>query len=908
MSVAIVTTPAVPGGSGQAAAAAPAPAAPAPTAVAVAARPAEGRPGRRGRCPGAGATELHARAVHEAECGRHGRARRLLRAALRCGPEPALRAHVLLSLAYHEAERNSLAAGLALLDEADAVPGLPPRIRGLVASQRGLLHMRAGAVTPALAGFDAALRLLDEAEPQDVCRALLNRGILRLQPATVAQARADFGRCADIASRHGLPLLAAKATHNLGYLSLLAGDLPRALREMDAVAPTLGEQSPASAAVYHTDRAQALLAAGLFGEAEEDLCRAAELFRAARIRQDEGEAVLARAQVALRQERWRDARWLAGRARRRFAARGARTWALLADAVAVAADVAAGRGMRAAQAAAARLAAQLATAGLADEARRAALTATAAVLGRPDRRGPPAGDPHRRAEADRRVAETVAVARATAGSALMLRRDDPIGTRLQARAVRAALADLEELPRRASAELRAAVTDLHRYQASFGSLDLQTAAAGHVHRLAQQGLSRALADGRPAGVFAWAERARALSTRLPPVVPPDDPLAAALLEELRHARVELRSQALNGAVNSVLRARCATLERQIRQRSWHLPGPRRTTAPAPLAAVQRALAPHAGTLVAHLVSEGRVTALVVTADRRSLYDLGRVEPVIELHRRLRADFDALAGGNLPAPLRQAVRTASRSGLRRLQELLWTPVRGKVDDGPLLLAPSAGLATVPWPLLPALRGRAVAVVASTTAWLDSRRRATVPEHPEVAVAAGPRVSRGEAEARLVAGVWPAPTVLTGADATAGAVARAAGRADVLHVASHGVHEQDNPLFSHLELVDGPLFGHELDGLPRLPAHVVLSACELGLCRTRACDETLGMTAALLHGGAGSVVAGVARIADSVAYRIGPAHHAALRRGLAPAAALAEAVAATAEDDADPAPLVCFGAGW
>jgi hypothetical protein len=70
----------------------------------------------------------------------------------------------------------------------------------------------------------------------------------------------------------------------------------------------------------------------------------------------------------------------------------------------------------------------------------------------------------------------------------------------------------------------------------------------------------------------------------------------------------------------------------------------------------------------------------------------------------------------------------------------------------------------------------------------------------------------------------------------------------------------------------------------------------------------MTAALLHGGAGSVVAGVARIADAAAFRVGPAHHAGLRRGLTPAAALAQAIAESGADGGDPAPLVCFGAGW
>lgn len=867
------------------------------------------------------AAELHARAVHETECGRYTQARRLLRAALRCGPAPACYVEILVSLAYHEAERDSVAAGLALLDRADAVPGLPARIRGLVASQRGLLHMRAGAVAPALAGFDIALKLFDESQPQDMCRALLNRGTLRLRPGTIGQARADFTRCAEIATRHGLDLIAAKATHNLGYLSLLAGDLPRALREMDAVAPTLAGQSAPSAAVYYTDRAQVLLAAGLFSEAEEDLCRAAELFHTARVRQDEAEAELARAQVALRQERWGDARRLAGRARRRFAARGADTWALLADSVALAADVSAGRRLRAAAESATRLIADLAAAGLSDEARYAALVGAAAVLGAPDRpvrrpAGPASAgiSAPRTATADGNADRSsaarsaAAAARAVAGAALTLHRDDPIGVRLQARAVRAALADAEGRPGRAAAELRAALVDLHRYQATFGSIDLQTAAAGHAHRLAGQGLARALAGGSPAVVFAWAERARALSTRLPPVVPPDDPYMAGLLEELRHVRVELRIQALSKAVRPASRAHRTRLEREIRQRSWHLSGSGRTTAPAPLSEVQAALAGADGTLVAHLISGDELYALVATGNRRALHHLGGAGPAIELHRRLHADLDVLAAGNLPPMLRDSVRAASRSASHKLDALLWGAVRRQVTDGPVLLAPSAGLATVPWPLLPSLSGRPVAVVSSATSWLASRRHAALPADPAVTVAAGPGVARAEAEVRLVADVWPAATVLSGADATVAAVAAAARRADVLHVAAHGTHEPDNPLFSHLGLADGPIFGHELDRLDRLPRHVVLSACELGLVRALDCDEVLGMTAALLHGGAGSVVAGVARIADDAAYQVGPAHHAGLRAGRSPAAALADAIAMATDAGSDPVPLVCFGAGW
>jgi tetratricopeptide (TPR) repeat protein len=869
------------------------------------------------------AAELHDRAIEATERGRHAVARRLLRTALRRAPDPSRRARILITLSYQEAERHSLAAGIALLDTADAVPDLPPRLRGLVASQRGLLYMRAGQAADALAGLDAALGLLDESVPVDLCRALLNRGNVHLRRRTIAAARADFSACVDIATRHGLELLAAKASHNLGYLSMLAGDLPRALRQMDAVAPALGGLSPPMAAVYYVDRAQVLLTAGLLREADEDLGRAGELFRAAGLRQDRAEAELARAQVALLEERWADARRLARQARRRFVARGAGTWALLAEQATLSAEVASAVGARpgsprlaAAATDAARLAGELSAAGLDDDARRAALTAALAALGGA---GPaadstvaggagPAADSTVAGGAGALGGPTPAGARALAGAATVLRRDDPVGTRLLARTVRSALADADGDPSRADAELRAALQELHRYQSSFGSIDLQTAVSGHGRRLAERGLARALATGRPAAVFGWAERARGLSTRLPPVVPPDDPEAARLLEELRGARAELRELTLARRATPALRARCADLERRVRQRSWYRPGPGQVTAPAALPALRAELAAADATLVAHLLSGGRVHALVATGRRGLVTDLGPATPFVELHHRLRADLDVLATGTVPAPIRASVRASTRTSLRRLDELLFGPVRAAMAGGPVLLAPSAGLATVPWTLLPTLYGRPATVVASATAWLANRRQAVLPAEPVVAFAVGPRVPRAADEADLVSREWPAVRVLAGGTATAVAVRDAAGAADILHVAAHGVHEPDNPLFSHLELADGPLFGHELDQLPRLPAHVVLSACELGLSGTRPGEESLGMTAALLHGGAGSVVAGVARIADAVACRTGAAHHAGLRSRMTPAAALASAISTGTGDREDPVPLVCFGAGW
>jgi CHAT domain-containing protein len=129
------------------------------------------------------------------------------------------------------------------------------------------------------------------------------------------------------------------------------------------------------------------------------------------------------------------------------------------------------------------------------------------------------------------------------------------------------------------------------------------------------------------------------------------------------------------------------------------------------------------------------------------------------------------------------------------------------------------------------------------------------------------------------------------------------ARIAHVAAHGVHQTENPLFSSLRLADGPLFAHELDQSARTPDHVVLSACELGLATVRPGDEALGLTSVLLHLGTHSVVSGVARVGDVLAEQTMADYHSRLANKQDSAEALAGALA-----DAGPAPFVCFGAAW
>jgi hypothetical protein len=317
-----------------------------------------------------------------------------------------------------------------------------------------------------------------------------------------------------------------------------------------------------------------------------------------------------------------------------------------------------------------------------------------------------------------------------------------------------------------------------------------------------------------------------------------------------------------------------------------------------LDAVRSVLAELARTMVTYVQAAGRLAA-VLAGPRVRLVDLGPAAPVIEQVRRVRADLDVLAHARLPGGIRDAVRSSLDHSLAALDAALLAPL---AVDGPLVVISTGVLGQLPWSSLPSRRGASIVVAPSATKWVSSL--ATGDRPGGVVAFAGPDLPRAAEEVDAVAKAWSAAVTRTGAHASSGAFATAVGTARLLHVAAHGLHQPENPLFSALRLADGPVFAYELRA--PAPEHVVLSACEVGLATIRPGDEALGLASALLALGTRSVIAGVARVGDEVAAETMAAYHARLAAGADSAAALAAALL-DVTDDVVP-PFVTFGSAW
>ena len=118
--------------------------------------------------------------------------------------------------------------------------------------------------------------------------------------------------------------------------------------------------------------------------------------------------------------------------------------------------------------------------------------------------------------------------------------------------------------------------------------------------------------------------------------------------------------------------------------------------------------------------------------------------------------------------------------------------------------------------------------------------------------------------------------------------------LVHVAAHGTFRGDSPLFSAIELDDGPLTVYDLERLKRAPYHVVLSSCDSAVGVAVGADELLGLVSALISLGSAGVVASVVPVNDPATVPLMIALHDHLRAGSGLAEALTLARHAVSDD--------------
>jgi tetratricopeptide (TPR) repeat protein len=822
--------------------------------------------------------ELHRLAVEWSIGGKYARARRALAEAAAGTDDIDLQARIVGTNAYILQRTGAPAEAERLCAEALGRPGLSAHTVAILSGQMGVLALHGGRFDEAVTWLSRAIGGLEGDEVR-AARSRLNRSVAYMALRRLDEASADLESAAATFAAHGLEMDEAHARHNLGYAALLSGDLVRALEAMASARPAAAA-SPVAAAIGDLDRAEVLRDAGLVREAERTLAQVADTFGTRRMPQSRAEAEFTLARSLLTHDPV-SARRVAGAAARRFEGLGNRTWAARAEAVRLRAElagdsIAPGGGRVPAPrrmptpGEVERLAGELDARGLRSEAAALRMTRAVRAASRPG-----GGTPD--------------------GARLRIPGGATMEVRLlahEARAARAAAAGREGDVRRWAAE---GLDLLERWQETFGSLDLQTSAAMHGRGLALAGLRSALRSRRPELVFDWSERARQISQRVVPLRPPPDPELAGDLAQLRMMRADDPSGAWQAS------PRAEALRERARERQWRSTGGGGVHSRVSIDEVRAELGRDTA-LIAYVFTGDAMTALVVRHDGADLVPIDGWEAAARGLAELRADLD-MAASIRDSPLAAVVGRSLEGKLAALSRLLLDGPLAAAGTRRLVLTTPGILNGIPWGMLPGFRGRAFTLAVSATRWTRMRSHDAPGGALTAGFAVGPRVPRGGEEVTAAAAAWPGATMLDGTDASVDGVTRLASRVDVLHIAAHGRHAVDNPLFSGLELADGTLFGYDIDLMPEVPATVVLSACEVGRSSVRWGEEAIGMTRIWLHAGTRCVVAAPVIVADDAACDLLGAMHEGLAVGEAPA----EALAGAAERTGIVAPFQVHGAG-
>jgi len=835
---------------------------------------------RSRREPEAEVAALHALGFARHELG-DDRAVRTLRAAIRVGERHGLVRRVAIvrrPLAVYLAYRGAIGPALRELDLACAALDEHELARSEV-FRIAVLGL-AGRPPPTLESSDRALEILRLAgDTIWEARLRKNRGVLLAERGDVDAAEPDLIRARDLYARLGATESALGAEYELARVALTRGDLPACLARLDAI------DAAAVSALHNSAlellRAKALVAAHLTAEARQALELAQEISRRAGIDDPEGRLDLVRLTLLAGDPAL--AQVLAERARRSFAAGRRPVYCARAIGLSLAASIQARTVRPSALRSARRAVATLAAAGWHDEALRIQLSVARAAteLGSP------------------------VVARRELAACADLRRHGQLADRIEARHVDALLRLGDGDTAGAQRAVRGALALLETHRAALGASDLRATASAIGVELARLGVRIALAGSDTGAMLSCAERLRGSALRLPRVTPPDNPRLRECATDLRRVSAEILRTEQSDRSARTLRARQAALEASIRRLSRHSAGEAGPVSRVPTTnELARALGPRA--LVELVELDGTLSALTLADGRLSRCELGRLAPVDEELEWLRFGLARLARGSHTPAQRASLLAGARASADALDRRLVAPLAPTVGGRPLVIVPTGSLHAVPWSILPALRGRPLVVAPSATTWLTLQRKPTRPAGPTILVA-GPRLRHAVAELAGVATCHPAAAVLTGRRASVAAVMAGLDGARIAHLACHGRFRSDSPLFSSLELADGPLNAYELQRLRRAPELIVLSACDLAISGAHPGDELLGFAAALIGMGTRTVLASVVAVPDAAVKRLMLALHRHLAAGETPAVALAAAQSRLRSHESALAGFVCLGAG-
>lgn len=298
------------------------------------------------------------------------------------------------------------------------------------------------------------------------------------------------------------------------------------------------------------------------------------------------------------------------------------------------------------------------------------------------------------------------------------------------------------------------------------------------------------------------------------------------------------------------------------------------------------------TLVEYIEIDGIVSAFVVDDKKvRYVAGLGSLVDVRVLLDEMHFQFETqrYGGERLSRYTKQMKLRADRS-LMRLYDLLLRPLADRFAGSELVIVPVGVLHYVPFHALHDGQGYLVEThetvyAPSAAVWAKLKaKRVLKPRSSLVMGYADDRIPMAEREAKDLSKALPMSDTFSGKRATFEAFTTNAVRHDLIHLACHGEFRGDNPMFSSLHLADGWVTVQDICSRRIRASLVTLSACETGMSKVGAGDELLGLVRGFLSAGAASLVVSLWTVNDRAASELMRSFYSGVTAGLSPSASL------------------------
>src|SRR5438132_665713 len=265
--------------------------------------------------------------------------------------------------------------------------------------------------------------------------------------------------------------------------------------------------------------------------------------------------------------------------------------------------------------------------------------------------------------------------------------------------------------------------------------------------------------------------------------------------------------------------------------------------------------PQDATLVEYFVAGDRLVAAVITRENIHIQPvtvLSRAAHFLQLLRFQLSKFRM--GSEYVRRFEEPLLRATHSHLESLYDELVAPLRPYFQGKHLIFVPHGPLHFLPFHAL--RNGEEYLCDAFTVSYAPSatvfswcqEKSASASENSLIFGIADERAPQILQEAQSVASLLPRASLYVGDHATSSVLREQGPQSGLLHLATHGVYRQDNPMFSGIRLGDGYLNLYDLYQM-RLNARLVtLSGCATGMNFVAAGDELLGLQRGLFCAGA------------------------------------------------------------